>query len=80
MKVFETYYGTDTTTSPNYNMGCRLNRKGSLGLALKKNGFQCRLPRIVRNHIAAAFLVWIHLMRKASEKGQTLYQVKHGDF
>ena len=39
---------------------------------------QCRLPRIVRNHIAAAFLVWIHLMRKASEKGQTLYQVKHG--
>ena len=39
---------------------------------------QCRLPRIVRNHIASAFLVWIHLMRKASEKGQTLYQVKHG--
>ena len=39
---------------------------------------QCRLPRIVRNHIAAAFLVWIHLMRKAYETGQTLYQVKHG--
>ena len=39
---------------------------------------QCRLPRIVRNHIAAAFLVWVHLMRKAHETGQTLYQVKHG--
>ena len=39
---------------------------------------QCRLPRIVRNHISAAFLVWIHLMRKAYETGQTLYQVKHG--
>lgn len=39
---------------------------------------QCRLPRIVRNHISAAFLVWIHLMRKAHETGQTLYQVKHG--
>ena len=39
---------------------------------------QCRLARIVRNHIAAAFLVWVHLMRKAHETGQTLYQVKHG--
>ena len=39
---------------------------------------QCRLARIVRNHIACAFLVWIHLMRRAYEKGQTLYQVKHG--
>ena len=39
---------------------------------------QCRLPRIVRNHIAAAFLVWVHLMRKAYETGKTLYQVKHG--
>ena len=39
---------------------------------------QCRLPRIVRNHIAAAFLVWIHLMRQAHQTGQTLYQVKHG--
>ena len=39
---------------------------------------QCRLPRIVRNHISSAFLVWVHLMRKASETGQTLYQVKHG--
>ena len=39
---------------------------------------QCRLPRIVRNHIAAAFLVWVHLMRKAYETGKTLYQVKNG--
>ena len=39
---------------------------------------QCRLRRIVRNHIASAFLVWGHLMRQAYEKGQTLYQVKHG--
>ena len=39
---------------------------------------QCRLPRIVRNHIASAFLVWVHLMRKAYETGKTLYQVKHG--
>ena len=39
---------------------------------------QCRLPRIVRNHIASAFLVWMHLMRQAYKTGQTLYQVKHG--
>ena len=39
---------------------------------------QCRLARIVRNHIACAFLVWIRLMRQAYETGQTLYQVKHG--
>ena len=39
---------------------------------------QCRLPRIVRNHIGAAFLVWVYLMRKAYETGKTLYQVKHG--
>ena len=39
---------------------------------------QCRLSRIVRNHIGSAFLVWVYLMRKASETGQTLYQVKHG--
>ena len=41
---------------------------------------QCRLARIVRNHIAAAFLVWVYLMRKAYETGKTLYQVKHGYF
>ena len=41
---------------------------------------QCRLPRIVRNHIACAFSVWIRLMRQAHETGQTLYQVKYGMF
>ena len=41
---------------------------------------QCRLPRIVRNHIVCAFLVWIRLMRQAQETGQTPYQVKHGMF
>ena len=41
---------------------------------------QCRLARIVRNHIAAAFLVWVYLIRKAHETGKTLYQVKHGLF
>ena len=41
---------------------------------------QCRLPRIVRNHIACAFLVWVGLMRQAYETGQTLYQVKHRMF
>ena len=39
---------------------------------------QCRLARIVRNHIGAAFLVWVHLMRQAHKTGQTLYQVKYG--
>ena len=41
---------------------------------------QCRLARIVRNHIGCAFLVWIRLMRRAHETGQTLYQVKYGMF
>ena len=41
---------------------------------------QCRLARIVRNHIACAFLVWIQLMRRVYETGQTLYQVKYGMF
>ena len=31
---------------------------------------QCRLARIVRNHIACAFLVWIRLMREAHETAQ----------
>ena len=39
---------------------------------------QCRLARIVRNHITCAFLVWDYLMRQAYETGQTLYQVKYG--
>ena len=39
---------------------------------------QCRLTRIVRNQITCALLVWVHLMRKTYETGQTLYQVKYG--
>ena len=39
---------------------------------------QCRPSRIVRNHISSAFLVWVHLMRKANETRQTVYQVKQG--
>ena len=38
---------------------------------------QCRLPRIVRNHITCAFLVWVFLKQKANETGKTLYQVKN---
>ena len=41
---------------------------------------QCRLARIVRNHVACAFLVWIRLMRQAQETRQTLYEVKYGMF
>ncbi len=41
---------------------------------------QCRLARIVRNHITCAILVWIYLMQKAHETAQTLYQVKNGMF
>ncbi len=39
---------------------------------------QCRLERIIRNHIACAFLVWGHLKHVALETAQTIYQVKHG--
>lgn len=38
---------------------------------------QCRLARIVRNHITCAILVWVYLKQKANEIGQTLYQVKN---
>ena len=41
---------------------------------------QCRLARIVRNHVACAFLVWIRLMRQAQQTGQTLYEVKYAMF
>ena len=30
---------------------------------------QCRLSRIVRNHVSSAFLVWVHLMRRAHKTG-----------
>ena len=39
---------------------------------------QCRLARIVRNHIGCAILVWIRLKQVAQETAQTIYQVKHG--
>ena len=39
---------------------------------------QCRLARIVRNHIACAFLVWGRLTQVAHQTGQTISQVKHG--
>ena len=71
------------------SIGC-VGRKNGMCLALEEfhreakqltglEKCQCRLPRIVRNHIACAFFVWIRLMREAHETGQTLY-VKHGMF
>lgn len=39
---------------------------------------QCRLARIVRNHIGGAILVWIRLKQVAHQTRQTIYQVKHG--
>jgi hypothetical protein len=41
-------------------------------------GCQCRLARIIRNHIGCAILVWIRLHQVAQETKQTIYQVKHG--
>jgi hypothetical protein len=38
---------------------------------------QCRRERIVRNHIACAFLVWIRLKHVAHQTQRTIYQVKH---
>lgn len=38
---------------------------------------QCRVARIVRNHIGCAILVWIRLKHVAHETEQTIYQVKH---
>lgn len=40
-------------------------------------GCQCRLARIIRNHIGCAILVWIRLHQVAQETQQTIYQVKH---
>ena len=39
---------------------------------------QCRLARIVRNHIGCAFLVWVRLAQVAYQTGQSVYQVKYG--
>ncbi len=40
-------------------------------------GYQCRKARIVRNHIACAFLVWVRLKQVANETRQTVYHLKH---
>ena len=39
---------------------------------------QCRLPRMVRNHIGCAFLVWVRLAQVAYQTGRSVYQIKHG--
>lgn len=39
---------------------------------------QCRLARIVRNHIGCAFLVWVRLTQVAEQTRQSIYQVKYG--
>ena len=39
-------------------------------------GCQCRLARIVRNHIGCAMLVWVRLKQVAYQTDQTIYQVK----
>lgn len=39
---------------------------------------QCRLARIVRNHIACAMLVWGRLKHLATQLQLTVYQLKHG--
>ena len=41
-------------------------------------GCQCRLARIVRNHIACAMLVWVRLKHLATRLRLTVYQLKHG--
>lgn len=43
-------------------------------------GCQCRLARIVRNHIGCAMLVWVRLKTVAYQTDQTIYQVKNGLF
>ena len=43
-------------------------------------GCQCRLARIIRNHIGCAMLVWVRLKTIAYQTDQTIYQVKNGLF
>ena len=40
-------------------------------------GCQCRKARIVRNHIACSFLVWVRLKQVANQTRQTVYRLKH---
>lgn len=39
---------------------------------------QCRIARIVRNHIGSSILVWVRLKSVAQHTNQTVYQVKNG--
>ena len=39
---------------------------------------QCRLARIVRNHIGCTFLVWGRLEQVAHQTGRSIYQAKYG--
>lgn len=50
--------------------------KGEWATGLEKG--QCRLERMVRNHIGCALFVWGRLEHIAHQTGQTIYQVKHG--
>ena len=54
----------------------QLHRQAKQVTGLEK--CQCRLARIVRNHIGCALLVWVRLEHVAHQTGQTIYQVKHG--
>ena len=54
----------------------QLHREAKQVTGLEK--CQCRLPRIVRNHIGCAFLVWVRLAQVAYQTGQSVYQVKYG--
>lgn len=54
----------------------QFHREGKQLTGLEK--CQCRKARIVRNHIAAAMLVWVRLKSIAQQSEQTVYQVKHG--
>jgi hypothetical protein len=38
---------------------------------------QCRKPRIQRNHISCAILVWVRLKHLARRTQQTIYQIKY---
>ena len=53
----------------------QFHREAKQGTGLEK--CQCRLVRIVRNHIGCAMLVWIRLEQVAYQTGQTIYQVKY---
>jgi hypothetical protein len=39
---------------------------------------QYRKARVQRNHIACALLIWVRLKTLAYQRGQRIYQIKHG--